>query len=807
MYTLRDDVVRYQGAIELERTLSRKTLTWLRTIAFAGMVIFLLIYLIGGLGTELVPQKISLGLTCLFGALWLHQLMLYAFHNSHYFYGLNSIMGLSEQTINGASYLVAQIVQIDEDDVTASFANHELGREVLVRTGLSTESINRYLNSDRAKISTLDIPLPKDKPFYFIPLGLHIIKHDNSFVEFLTKEGESKENFIGALRWVSDNYSRERHQERWWGKDNLAKTEGIGREWSYGNSYTLLQYSRNINTGAVYSNLTPSDSAFMAEKTAAVEAALAKDRAANVLIIGEAGSGTTDILLEFDKKIKYGKSIHSLSDYQLLQLDTSRIFTNHNQKQDLEITFINLFVEAIEAGNIIIVIENLSSVLKEAESLGVYLPELLDPYLANQNLHIIATDTPGNYHNYLEPLGAFARRFTEILVDSPDLSSTNRVLESVAYNIEGKYGAMFTYGAITAISQDADRYIMEGVMPDKAVELMMEIASTISRTETNLITAELVHSHVSQKTGIPTGAVKEEERDLLLNLEDKLHERVIGQDNALDAIASTIRRSRAGIQSADKPIGSFLFLGPTGVGKTETAKALAYTFFGSEEKLVRLDMSEFSGNDALNRLLGNSDESGILPDLLREHPYCVLLLDEFEKSNQTVHDLFLQILDEGRFTDGRGNLTNARNTIIIATSNAGSKLILNTVSQRKELSTLQSEIINHIIKEGTYRPELINRFDNTIIFEPLSKEELGEVASLLLKNLQSRIKEQGYTLVINKELMDVLIEKGYNPEFGARPMQRAIQDFVEEKVAQKIISGEVSKGSSITLTTKDFSEN
>ena len=219
----------------------------------------------------------------------------------------------------------------------------------------------------------------------------------------------------------------------------------------------------------------------------------------------------------------------------------------------------------------------------------------------------------------------------------------------------------------------------------------------------------------------------------------------------------------------------------------------------------RIDMSEFSGGDALERLIGDGVTSGILPDMLREHPYSVLLLDELEKANQSVHDIFLQVLDEGIFTDARGDKVNARNTIIIATSNAGSQLILKTIEQRKELSTLSAEIINHIIKEGIFRPELINRFDNTIIFEPLVQEEQGQVAGLMLRGLYERVKDQGYELIVNRDLMDILVEKGYSPQFGARPMQRVIQDVVEEKIAQLIISGGATKGGTIELTRADFS--
>jgi ATP-dependent Clp protease ATP-binding subunit ClpC len=490
----------------------------------------------------------------------------------------------------------------------------------------------------------------------------------------------------------------------------------------------------------------------------------------------------------------------------MIVLDTNRLFAVHRDKQALELTILQMFDEAAEAGNIIIVIENLSTFIREAEAMGVFIPELIDKYLPLSQLQVIATDTPGAYHMYIETLGAFTRRFSEILIDAPDLTATTRVLQNIALQNEMRYQTLFTYTALHTITTSADRYIVEGEMPDKAIELLVEVAVKAKQSNIGIITEDFVYKTVSDKTGIPTGPIQNNERDLLLHLEDRLHQQVIGQQKALDAIARTMRRARAGIQSSEKPIGSFLFLGPTGVGKTETAKALAKIFFGGEEKMQRIDMSEFSGDDALERLIGNGEGAGVLPNMLREHPYCVLLLDEFEKATQPVHDLFLQILDEGIFTDSRGTKVNARNTIIIATSNAGSQLILRTVQQRKELATLAQEIIDHIVKEGIYRPELINRFDSTIIFEPLTIEQQTEVASLMFGGLYKRVKERGYDISMNEELLNILVEKGYSPEFGARPMQRVLQDVIEEKIAQKIISGTVRKGDNISLTKEDFTE-
>lgn len=807
MYTIADNITRYKPPIALTRFFSRRTLTRLRTLFFVGAV--------GAIGGAYATHilwpgsgysEVLLGIGLISTSFWLEQMLAYSYHNSFYFFGLHSILGLSSKANAGATYEVAEALLPNEQDVTAAFCTSKLGTLILLRAGIDLNALETYLRSSRPKISTLMIPLPEDSVFSLITLGTYLLQQDSSFKTFIKEQGILEEHFLGALSWVVTAHHTEKKLARWWGKDELSKTTGIGREWSYGTAYILERFSRDIRTSAIYTNLTRGDSAFTAEKIAEVEVALARTKASNVLVIGEAGVGKMDLLLEVDRRLRTGKAISAVAEQHMILLDTTRLFATHGNKQELEVTLLTLFAEASKAGNIIIVIENLSTFIREAEAMGVFIPELLDPFLAAPDLHVIATDTPGAYHTYLEPLGAFARRFAEVLIDTPDLRSTTRVLQGVAEANEGRYQVLFTYSALVAITTAADRYIVEGVMPDKAIELLIDVSTRANQAGVALINADYVYEIVSEKTGIPTGPVGTAERNLLLNLEDTLHERVIGQQRALDAIARTMRRARAGIQSSDKPIGSFLFLGPTGVGKTETAKALAHVFFGSETKMHRIDMSEFSGGDALSRLIGDGTTSGLLSDMLREHPYSVLLLDEFEKANQSVHDIFLQILDEGVFTDARGDKVNARNTIIIATSNAGSQLILKTINQRKELATLQSEIIDHIIKEGIYRPELINRFDSTIIFEPLQLEEQGQVAGLMLRGLYDRVKAQGYELVVNRDLMDILVEKGYNPQFGARPMQRVIQDVIEEKIAQLIISGGTAKGSTIELTRADFSD-
>lgn len=808
MYTLYDSIQPFAPAVQLERLVSRRTLGNLRAFGLATFLIGAGVAATLHFTPELFAdyymyRNYAAGASLLGLALWTDSLLAICYHNNYYFKGLASILGLQETPANGATYDVAAIVLHNPDDVGKAFVESEFGKTILVRSGLTPKQIDEYLTAHRQPITASMVPLPNGEVFSLIGLGKHLLTHDEAFKALIQSNGILPEHFIGSLRWVIGSYHNSKRIARWWSRDNLSKTTRVGSELSYGVAYQLMRYAKNIQTTAVFSTLTR-DSSFAAEKVIEIETTLARSQSSNVLLIGEAGVGKTDLIMEVKRRIQTGEALDSLTNEHIVVLDTGRLFATHKDKQSLELTLLSMFNEAANAGHNTIVIENLSTVIQEAQAAGVFLPELLDEYLALPDLHFIMTDTPAAYHTYLETLGGFTRRFAEVLIETPDDSATVRVLQNIALQEEAKRGVMFTYESLVAIAAAANRYIVEGVMPDKAVSLLLEVASHAHSQNNIYITGDVVYAFVSQKTGVPAGPIQDTERDLLLNLEDKLHSQVVGQRAAIDSIAKTMRRARTGIQASDKPMGSFLFLGPTGVGKTETAKALANVFFGGEHTMQRIDMSEFSGSDAVAKLIGTSDSAGTLPTLLREHPYSVVLLDEFEKANQSVHDIFLQVLDEGMFTDGRGQKINARNTIIIATSNAGSRLIIKTVQSRQTLQHLNQRIIDSIIADGLFRPELINRFSSTIIFEPLSIEEQGQVASLMLRDLNTRIKQKGYDLVVGEELLQILVDKGYHPEFGARPMQRVMQDMLEEKVAQKIITGTVQKGDTISLTKADF---
>lgn len=792
----------HTGALKFERSLSQSKRSTIRSLLLFVSVIAVF-YGLAAMILSLPYGQQSVGIAFMAGSGWAVFSLFEAYFNTYYYYGLNSLIGLDARKVTGCSYEVAQAIESNLADITAAFLVAPLGREVLLRVGIKPEEVDTYLESVRSPLPAHSIEL---EPYLIIRierLGLLILQRDPTFSTFLRDRAVNEDQLMGALRWVGNRVRAYKRQTRWWSKDNLSKKQSLGREWAYGETYHLKRFSKDIRTSAVFSTISQ-NSAYAKEKIEEIEATLARDLAANVMLIGEAGVGKIDLLMEVSRRMASGEALQSISNQHMVVLDTTRIFSMYDKKQEIEETILGLFSEAQAAGNIIIVIENISVFMREASSIDIHLPDILDRFLASNELHVIITDTPGAYHAHLEPQRGFTRRFQEILVDTPSIESTVRILTSLADKHEQASQALFTFQALNAIAISAERYIVNGVMPDKAVQLMADVYAESVAKHISLITEDNVYKIVSDKTGIPAGPIQESEKEILLNLEDVLHKKIIGQNNAISAIARTMRRARAGIQASDRPIGSFLFLGPTGVGKTETAKALASVFFGDESAMNRLDMSEYGDVDAMDRLLGDTDRPGELPSLLQEKPYCVLLLDEFEKASENVHDLFLQILDEGFFNDGRGNTINARNAIIIATSNAGSALIMKTMSHRKSISILNSEIIEHIINAGILKPELINRFDSTIIFEPLEEHEQASVAQLMLNDLKRRVHEQGYRLQVTDRLLQALIEKGYSREFGARPMRRLLQDLVEEKVAEKIISGDLPKGGSVTLDISDF---
>ncbi len=806
----------YASAIAIDGLISQNSLAIIRRalllITLLAILVFLATIGLISLKTGASAYDIAIGDARMFSGLLLFLLgpltLVYQvtfFYNTRFFRGMSGINQEDFDDIRGITYEVAKIIAGHEDDLTAGFLASDFGKIVLVRAGITNAETATFLKAPRRYISAETLPLQDGVFLTPQSVGEFLIQQDSSFKEFLFKNGVSEDSFRGALGWIARLHEEAKYKSRWWSKDNLATVPGIGGEFSYGIAYDLKRYMRSLQSTVAFS-LISNDSAYANEIIKEIETILTRKRASNVMLIAEPGVGAMDLLVELSKRMRQGKSVSTIMGKQLVAFDADAFGVTHQSKLEFEHSFLKLVEQAEGAGNIIMIIEDFPSFLKNAEGIGVDAGELLGRFLSSSYIQIIATTDSGNWHQFLENRTVLIQKFETIKIEETNLESTVRILEDALWKYERAHKIFFTYASLVRIAESAVRYIVDGVMPDKALNLLAEVAAEAHTNRRTHITPEFVDVCVSARTGIPVGPVREAERERLIHLEDVLHERVIGQQDAIKVIASTMRRSRAGIQDSGRPIGSFLFLGSTGVGKTETAKALAHVFFGSEDNMLRFDMSEFSDGTSLKRLIGDDETPGVLANALRDHPYGVILLDEFEKANEEVHDLFLQILDEGFFTDVTGRRIVARNSIFIATSNAGSDRIWDIVRRGERPGAYKDAIIEAIIKKSIFKPELINRFDSVVIFESLTPVQQKKIAELMLAELRERIQRRGFELVINDALIDVVSRQGSDPEFGARPMRRAIQDIIEEKIAFTIIEKRLEPGSKIELTSKDFAE-
>jgi len=370
---------------------------------------------------------------------------------------------------------------------------------------------------------------------------------------------------------------------------------------------------------------------------------------------------------------------------------------------------------------------------------------------------------------------------------------------------ENKHKVFISYQAIKAVVELSDKFLSADPFPEKAIQLLEESVIYISQAKKKALKKEDVARVVSEKAEVPVGEAADDEKKALLNLEEEIHERIINQETAVSEIAKSLRRSRADIDTRTGLIGSFLFLGPTGVGKTETAKAIADIYFGSEKRMIRIDMSEYQNIADLSRLIGSEDSEGVLTEKVVEDPFSLILLDELEKAHKDILNLFLQILDEGHVTDGVGRKVSFKNCMVIATSNAGYQIIMDSVEKGITLGKVKKDILDYLFREGLFRPEFVNRFDGTVVFEPLSKSNLVKIADIQLRKLKTNLKEKHIDFEITDRLKERIVEISYEPVFGAREMQRVIQNKVGDAFASAILSDNLSAGDKVQIDPDDFS--
>jgi len=592
----------------------------------------------------------------------------------------------------------------------------------------------------------------------------------------------------------------------------------------------------------------------------------------NPVLIGEPGVGKTAIVEGIAQRIADGDVPDTLRDKRLVQIDLGGMVAGTRYRGDFE-ERLKKVIDEIRANRdeMIIFIDELHTVVGAGAGEGsMDAANMLKPALARGELHVVGATTIDEYRKDIEKDAALERRFQPVLVPEPSVSDTIEILRGLRDPYEAHHQVRFTDEALVAAAELSDRYITDRFLPDKAIDLIdqagarvrlrtktpprdrreaerrmkelqrekdeavatedyaragelrdqiatlsqqtdSDAGETDAKTIPEVGTADIAEV-VSRATGIPVTQLTQEERDRLLQLEDHLHQRVIGQDEAVSAVAEAVRRSRAGLADPDRPIGSFLFLGPTGVGKTELARALAEALFGSEDRMIRIDMSEFQERHTVSRLVGappgyvGYEEAGQLTEAVRRTPYAVLLLDEIEKANPDVFNILLQVLDDGRLTDGQGRTVDFKNTVVIMTSNLGSEMI-----GRRRLGfddgsdadgeDMQSRIMARL--RESFRPEFLNRIDEIIIFRQLDQAQLRQITSLLLEETTRRLHAQAVTVDFTTEAVDWLAQRGFQPEFGARPLRRTIQREADNKLSSMLLDGRLLPGQHVTVSAAD----
>ncbi len=521
----------------------------------------------------------------------------------------------------------------------------------------------------------------------------------------------------------------------------------------------------------------------------------------SVLFVGEAGVGLTTLLHAMAGRMASEDVPEILQDKRLVMLSSSALVAGAGAVGQLEERIEMILGEILHAGNIILALEDIDQLVGVSSTGGSGLDaaHLITQQLSQHNLIAFATAKTAAFRQVLEQSGV-VNAFEKVEVNEMSPDEAIVAIESRIGGLEYKHKVIFSYDAIAQAVTLSHRYLHEKTLPGKAIEVMEEAAVAVKRARgaNTLVMGEDVAKILSEQTKITVTAVTANEQQKLLHLEDELHRRVIGQDEAVKAVANALRRARAELRDAKRPIANLLFLGPTGVGKTELAKTVAASYFGSEEAMIRLDMSEYQDVSSINRLIGappgyaGSQAGGYLTDAVRHNPFSLVLLDELEKAHPDILNLFLQVMDDGRLTDSLGRTVDFTNVILIATSNAGTQHIQQRLQQGADLALIKQELLSEKLQQW-YRPEFLNRFDAIVVFTPLNRQEIQTIVGLMVGQIATQLAAKGITLQASPEAIAELAQTGFDPLFGARPLRRAIQERVDNALAQVMLQGKLNR--------------
>ena len=529
----------------------------------------------------------------------------------------------------------------------------------------------------------------------------------------------------------------------------------------------------------------------------------------NPVLIGEPGVGKTAVAEGIAAYIAGSDAPDSMAGKRLVALDLPALLAGTKYRGDFEERVKAVLKDVKKAGDVILFIDEMHTMIGAGSAEGaIDAANILKPALGRGEVQIIGATTPEEYRRHIEKDAALERRFQPVKIAEPSRGDSLKMLGAVRQSLEKHHGVKISDAALTAAVDLSARYINDRFLPDKAIDLADEAAAHIRVSGGGLVTAEDIAGIVSMWTGIPVANLSADETKRLCNMESILHRRVIGQNEAVTAVSRAIRRGRVGLSDPDRPIGSFLFLGPTGVGKTELCRALAEAVFGESDAMIRLDMSEYMEKHAVSKLIGSPpgyvgyEDGGQLTERVRRKPWSVVLFDEIEKAHEDVWGILLQIMDDGRLTDSAGRVVSFRNTIIVMTSNVGAKSISDgrprmgfTPDGGDEAQFMRARINEELRR--TFKPEFLNRIDETIVFRRLSRAEIRSIAERMLLTVAERFKALGMTLSVPDQVVDFLAERGYDEKYGARPLRRAIRSMIEDKAAELMLTDSLGRGDTV----------
>ena len=643
---------------------------------------------------------------------------------------------------------------------------------------------------------------------------------------------------------------------------------------SYNQTQTLNQYGTDLTKRAIEGKLDPVIG--RKNEIERVIQILSRRMKNNPCLIGEPGVGKTAVVEGLAQKIVAGDVPESLKDKRVVTLDITSMVAGAKYRGDFEDRIKKCLNEVKKAKDVILFIDEIHTIVGAGSAEGaVDAANILKPLLARGEIQLIGATTLNEYRKYIEKDSALERRFSPVTVTEPSSEDTLKILEGIKDKYEAHHNVKITEEAMKAAVDLSVRYINDRFLPDKAIDLIDEAASKVrmraytvpdslkkleeeisaiskekeeavrsqdfekaatlrdkehetkdklekekqkweskNSKEVITLTEEDIAEVISSWTRIPVKKLTQDENEKLRNLEKSLHERVVGQNEAVEAVSKAIRRGRVGLKDPNRPIGSFLFLGPTGVGKTELSKALAESLFGNEDSMIRIDMSEYMEGHSVSKLIGSPpgyvgfEEGGQLTEKIRRNPYSVILFDEIEKAHPDVMNMLLQILDDGRLTDSNGRTINFKNTVIIMTSNIGARLITDKKTlgftskeenkeDKKEYEDIKKDVLAELKKE--FKPEFINRIDEIIVFHKLQKEEMRQIVDIMLKQVIKRMEVQNIKIKIDDDVKDKIIEKGTDANYGARPLKRTIQNLLEDKIAEAILDGKISNDKEVKI--------